>query len=264
MPAVTRPHSALMRDLHRRNALALPAAFGLAFLAKILILPGFLLEWLRAWLHEFGHAFAAWICSRAATPLVLAPNLAWANMRPEKSAVVYLCFLFLIGVTGYRALQARSRFLFTFAAALLLLQVIGTFVLGDRACDVLFLFAGCGGELVLGTLLMVGFYYRLPDRLRWDFFRYPSLVIGAHAFGAGLVMWLRALHDRSAVPWGTGFGGREDSGGDMNRLLDLGWSLERLTHAYVTLALACGVVIGLHYVGFLGRALRDRGARNAP
>jgi hypothetical protein len=111
---------------------------------------------------------------------------------------------------------------------------------------------------------MVGFYYRLPDRLRWDFFRYPSLVIGAHAFGAGLVMWLRALHDRSAIPWGTGFGGREDSGGDMNRLLDLGWPLERLTHAYVALALACGAVIGLHYAGFLGRALRDRGKRKTP
>jgi predicted Zn finger-like uncharacterized protein len=245
----------------RVDALALPAAFGLAYLAKVLVLPGFLLDWFRAWLHEFGHASAAWLCSHAATPLVLAPNLAWANMRPEKSAFVYVCFLFLIGVTGYRAMKARSRFLFTFAAALLLLQVLGTFVLGDRTSDVLFLFAGCGGELVLGTVLMAGFYYRLPDRLRWDFFRYPFLVAGAYAFGAGLILWLRALHDRSAIPWGTGFGGRDDPGGDMNRLVDLGWSIPRLTHAYVALALACGAVIAIHYVGFLVRGRGNRANR---
>jgi hypothetical protein len=47
----------------------------------------------------------------------------------------------------------------------------------------------------------------------------------------------------------------------MNRLVDLGWSIPRLTHAYVALALACGAVIAIHYVGFLVRGRGNRANR---
>lgn len=242
----------------RVDALALPLAFAAAYLSKLLVLPGFLLEWFRAWLHEFGHAFAAWLSSRAATPLALFPGFAWASTRPDKSAVVFVCFLFLIGVVGYRAAKARSGFLFGLAIALFLLQVIFTFLLPARLSEIAMIFAGCGGELILGTLLVVGFYYRLPDRMRWDFFRYPLLLAGAYAFGAAFSTWIRALHDTRAIPWGTGFGGRDDEGGDMNRLVDFGWSTSYLTRSYFALALVCAAVMAAHYFWFLARSKPSR------
>ncbi len=236
------------------NGLALPAAIAAAFLAKLLILPGFLLDWFRAWLHEFGHAFAAWLASHAATPLALVPGLAWASTSRDKSTFVYLCFLFLLGVIGFRALRARSWLLLGFAGTLFVMQTILTFGVSERTAERVMVFCGAGGELILSTLLVIGFHHRLPDRVRWDFFRFLALPSAVYVFGAAGIMWVRAQSDPRAIPWGTGWGGRDDPGGDMQRLMAFGWSEGELTHAYLSLLVICSAVIVGQYLWFLWKA----------
>ena len=37
---------------------------------------------------------------------------------------------------------------------------------------------GLGGEGALSALMVLTFYYRVPDRLRWDFWRWPVFFLG--------------------------------------------------------------------------------------
>lgn len=38
---------------------------------------------------------------------------------------------------------------------------------------------------------MCAFYHRPPDRLRWDFWRYPALFVSAPAFFESALFWIR-------------------------------------------------------------------------
>lgn len=237
---------------------ALPAAFGFAILAKLTKVPALVLDYFRVWLHELGHATIAWCGSRAATPLVIAPGFAWTSNKPGKSTLVYLCFLFLIGVLGYYGARQKRWFAVVLAGTLFVAQSYFTFIASPLGWEQTVLWSGVGGELVLGALCVVAFYYRLPERLHWDFFRYLLLVIGMYSLLTTTTLWWQVRSDSSLIPWGTGFGGRGDSNGDMNRLHHLfGWSEARLSATYLATGIAGFVAVIVHYVVFLLRG-RER------
>ncbi len=118
---------------------------------------------------------------------------------------------------------------------------------------------GALGELVLGALLLIAFHFPLPDRLRWDFWRWPALLPGAVCFGQAALLWIRSAGDASQVPWGAAIG--DESDGDMNRLVrDFGWSAAELTSFYLKVAALSALALGLAYAAAWRRYQRTRAA----
>ncbi|MCA9522508.1 MAG: hypothetical protein KC609_16130, partial [Myxococcales bacterium] len=214
--------------------------------------------------HELGHAIVAWCGSRAATPLVLAPGFAWTSSKPGKSTLVYVCFLFLLGVLGYYGYRQRRWFAVIVAAGLFVMQSYFTFVATNLGWEQSVLWSGVGGELILGAFAVVAFYYQLPERLHWDFFRYIFLLIGMYSLVSSTVLWWQVQSDPNLIPWGTGFGGRGDANGDMNRLHHLfGWSEKRLALTYLAVGFVGGAAVVAHYLLFLLSRLRASGRSQA-
>ena len=252
LPAVRAADTQLdttIRSSRGVDRLALPAAIGFVPLAKLTFVPWLILQWLCNWLHEFGHSFVGWFSSRAATPLALGPGFAWTSTEKDKSWVVFCCFVFLIGVVGYRALREKSRLLTVVSALLLLATLIFTFVLTDRQYRFVMSWSGIAGEFIFGALLCIGYHHPLPKKWRWDFFRFPALVIGAASLTDQTYKWLRIRAKKAEVPWGTGIWGAKDANGDMNRLLlNYGYGEPRLVRAYLSLAVVCWIAVIINYV----------------
>lgn len=250
-----KPELRFRYDDPRVNRLALPIAVVAALVCYALLLPRYPLAWMAVVLHELGHAVVSWESSRAAVPVAIGPFVGWTHGELEQAPGVYLLVLFFIGVIVYLGVRHRNRGLVTLAAILLVGQTVLTFAVDDQHFEAVMLFAGIGGEMALSTLLVVGFYYRLPPRLRWDFLRYPALLVGVYCFGRITWLWMGIQSGRTRIPYGTGIVGSHDEQGDMNRLrFDHGWSETELESRYLLLALVCALIIVGHYVVFALRS----------
>ena len=98
---------------------------------------------------------------------------------------------------------------------------------------------------------MVAFYFPMPDRWRWDFWRYVVLVIAASTFWDNFNFWNSVEAGRSEIPWGSILGAG-DAGGDMDRLVwQFGWRSAGIVDAYNRLADACLMVLMGVYIAFL-------------
>ncbi len=229
------------------NALALPVA---ALVAWGLIATGLseLLFGFRIWVHEFGHATVAWLRGYRAIPL----PFGWTSYIPERSLFVYFGILILLGLLFWTAWREGLRWLQGFAVLAALAQFYMTWQMSEWLFGQLMAFGGIGGEFYLSALMLVGFYFRLPDRWRWDFYRYPLLVLAAVAFWKNYWRWHRVGLGREAIPFGTLLGGEGDANGDMNQLLDVyGWSARRIIESYSVLGDLCLLAILVVYGIFL-------------
>ena len=225
------------------NRLALPGAFALALVvvrtgwAHFVMQATFSME-----IHELGHATLLWLGSRWAIPLPLFT----LNLSKSRSVLAFLLLFGTVGYFGVRARREGSRGLARLCAAVCLLQILIT-LLPDRTFDALVQFAGVGGEFYLSALLVVAFYYHLPNDLRWDQARWPFLLIGACAFSLNAERWLASRHDTEAIPWGSVFGGD----GDMDHLRDqFGWTPTHIVHVYLWVGGISAAVIAAHYLYF--------------
>ncbi|MFK7988952.1 MAG: zf-TFIIB domain-containing protein [Sandaracinaceae bacterium] len=213
---------------------------------------------MRLWVHELGHAVPAWLSGRAALPL----PIGFTFWREESSWFTAACLFFLIAVFGVASLREKKVFGIALAAVLLVLQAICTLVVSDQAMLGWIVAGGLAGELLISTALIVAFYYPLPDRLRWDFWRFFVLVPAACAFAAAFVMWMRIDRGTQSLPFGSILGAPGDGSGDVERLIDdYDWTESGMTAFYRTLATTCLGVIGVHYALFGIRAFLTRKAR---
>ena len=236
------------------NGLALPAALGLALLLDA--------TWLRhlvsnffvnMWLHELGHAAVAWMSGYYA---LLLPFVTF-TYNEEKSLLTSLIVALFLGAALLSGLSGKHRYLVFLGGGGLLLQFVLTVIVPRRLTFEWLTFGGCAGEIVWSTLLLVSFYHRLPDRIRWDFWRYLALLIGAFGLVHAMAMWMGVSHDLSTMPMGTALGGQSDGDGDMNRLLGVyRWTPRGVVNAYLRLGYACLAVVAGHYAFFLWRAVK--------
>lgn len=191
--------------------------------------------------HEIGHALASWLGSRLAVPLPF--FTIWLN---EQSWWFGLFMASLLGWFGFHSWREGRPFGVVVAGATLASQLFVSWLLPSRLSEMFQILGGALGEIGLGALLLTAFHFPLPDRLRWDFWRWPLLVPGAICFVQALLLWSRAVDDTSQMPWGSAIGSAAD--GDMNRLVrDFGWSARGLARFYATSAWLALIAIAGSY-----------------
>ncbi len=236
------------------NRLALPIALLFAIVLHLLVFPRFLLRGIQIWIHEFGHATVAWMAGHAATPL----PFGWTNVSDDRSTSVYVCFLILLLLLFWSGWREQKPWAMGLATVLAIGQYYMTWQMPEYTYYQLISFGGVGGELYLSTLLMVCFYFPLPDRFRWDFWRYLALIMAAYTFTSSFGMWHQIKTGTAEIPWGSMLGGQGDAGGDMNKLSSMGWSDTQIVNTYSHLGNVCLLVLIGIYGLFLLRSLQKR------
>ncbi|MGY2716231.1 hypothetical protein ACVW01_000153 [Thermostichus sp. MS-CIW-19] len=232
------------------NIWAYPVAFVVALLVNSIALLELLhLPW-HIWIHELGHASIAWWSGHRALPL----PFGWTSISPEKDPFVYFGILFLLSLLFWLTRKERIRWLQALVVVLALLQFYMTWLMPNRTKEMLITFGGVGGEFYISTFLMACFYLRLPDRWRWDFWRFVVLGVAASSLWRSFWQWHRIQKGLAPIPWGTLLCGQGDAGGDMNRLVDdFGWSADQIIQTYKWLGNLCILFILGLYIVFLLR-----------
>ncbi|HEU0037379.1 MAG TPA: hypothetical protein VFQ53_42505 [Kofleriaceae bacterium] len=202
--------------------------------------------------HELGHAVTAWFCGYTAVPSV------WKTLVPEARGVIAPV---LVGALNayllVRAWNTQGKTIAAIAIALVLAQLVGTFVIEPRTASMAITFGGDAGAMVIGTLLVLAFFAPAGSKLRQGGLRWGLLAIGAATLVDTFATWWTARHDVDAIP----FGEIEGVGlSDPSKLEQLhGWTPHQMIDRYTTLGLACLLVIAVVWAWGTSRARRDVG-----
>jgi hypothetical protein len=254
MPVKTEsPHDTDLLSFQNRyvSALGFPILMLLGIAMNTLPIVNMLLFGVKIWFHEFGHATVAWLGGRRAIPL----PFGWTNVSEERSLVVYLGVLVLLGLMFWVGRRENLRWPVILAVVLALVQFFMTWLLPEAQFLTLLSFGGIGGELYLCTLLMVSFYFALPEYWRWDFYRYPVVLGASFTFWGQFWLWRQIRRGLEPIPWGSMWGGSEH--GDMNNLRYAGWSDQHIIHTYSTIGNLCLVALLSVYFYFALRQNRQ-------
>jgi hypothetical protein len=203
------------------------------------------------WVHETGHAVAAWLCGYLAFP---GPWL--TPVANARSPILVVAIAGALGYAAFRCWKADRPVLAAASAALLAVQLCCTLFLDARAARQFIVFAGDGGCLVLGAVLMATVYAPREGAIRRGWLRWGFLAIGAVSFVDVFAQWWGSRHHLDRIP----FGQNEGSGlSDPSVLCDLfGWSETALVRRYVVLGLLCLAALAAMYAWGLWTA-RNQG-----
>jgi hypothetical protein len=203
------------------------------------------------WVHEIGHAAAAWLCGYLAFP---GPWL--TPIAAERSPLFAVLVASALAFAVVRNWSADRRGLAGSLAALLVLQLGCATLLQPDSARQLIVFAGDGGCLVLGTLLMTSLYAPEETSLRRGWLRWGFLAIGSASFADVFAQWWSARRDEDAIP----FGHNEGAGlSDPSVLTEtFGWGTGTLVHRYVALGCVCLVALAAVYAFGLWQSATDR------
>ncbi len=229
----------------------LPALLGLSWL--LIQVPLFqTLAWTFGSIpfHEIGHAVFAWLGGRKAFPIgAVVPFASFTTWSNERS---YLLALIFQGLAGWGTLKLwRGGFVMPALAlgAFLLTMLRMTYVMPFEQTEKYAILGGIVGEFaVTGTVILL-FFYRLPERLRWDFFRFIALPPACLGLVSSFKMWAAISAGTQPLPRGSMLVGRSDSNGDIDRLINLhGWTETGLISFMTQLRWAVLGLIAAHYL----------------
>lgn len=227
-------------DLARRHerwarALAIPLALAFAWVART-TMPA-VVRMLTMWVHETGHATAAWLSGYSAWP-----GPWFTPISSERNASLTLALVVFLVSAMWRAWRV-GRWFWVLASAVTTLTVAwGTGWLTASQAEQFIFFAGDGGCFVLGTALMLSVYARDEHPVRRDGLRWGLVVFGALAFVDALVVWSGPI---DSLPLGENDNGLSDP----TVLTEVyGWTLPLVMERYARLAQASGLVVAAVYV----------------
>lgn len=234
------------------NGLVFPVLLLIGMAMNAMPIANMLLFGVKVWFHEFGHAIVAWLAGRQALPL----PIGWTSYNPQRSLFVYLGILILLGLLFWAGRREGKRWPVVLAATLAAVQFAMTWLLPAKSFNMLMSFGGVGGEIYLAALLMVGFYFPLPNYFRWDFYRFPVVVGAAFSFWGQLWLWGQIRQGQASIPFGALWGEAEH--GDMNQLINRhGWTPGDVIGTYSAIAHLCLFAIVAVYGYTLFRQHRD-------
>jgi len=229
------------------NVFVPPAMLLLVFLVHLSPLK-FLLTGFHVWVHEFGHATAAWMCGFRATPL----PFGWTPVEPVYSHFVYFGVLLMFVLLFLAGLKERKVWPMVAAVALAVVQFYMTWRMPPARQEFWWgAFGGVGGEFYLSTFFMLSFWVQLPDKFKWGACRYVLFLIGATAFLNIWWHWRDVYRGLEEIPFGSMINGEEDAGGDMNKLMDsFGWKKFDIRRTYWLLGWWCWAALGFMWLLF--------------
>ncbi|MFQ4135629.1 hypothetical protein PGN35_004855 [Nodosilinea sp. PGN35] len=234
------------------NGLIFPALLLAGMAMNAMPIANALLFGIKIWLHEFGHATVAWLSGRQALPL----PIGWTSYNPQRSLFVYIGLLLLLGLLYWAGRREAKRWPVVLALALAVVQFYMTWLLPAQRFDMLMAFGGVGGEIYLAALLMVSFYFPLPNYFRWDFYRFPVVLGAAFCFWGQVWLWQQVPKGKASIPFGSMWGEAEH--GDMNQLIDVhGWMPGDIIGTYSAIAHLCLFAIVAVYGYTLFRQHRE-------
>jgi hypothetical protein len=196
------------------------------------------------WLHELGHATAAWVCGYPAFP---GP---WLTLiASDRSFIFGLLLLAGAGSVVKRALDAENRALAATAIAFVVVQLFCSLALRPNTARIFITWAGDGLGMVIAVALMATFFTPPEHKLHRDWLRWGFLVIGAAGFADKFHVWWEARSDVSKVPLG------EYSHGDADpyKLLMSGWPIPVIISRYLAVGFLALAVLSVLYVLHLQR-----------
>jgi hypothetical protein len=203
--------------------------------------------------HEVGHAAGSWLSSRIAIPLPF-----FTFWDDDQSVWMGLLVAAVLGWLIFHTYREKNWFMLGSVSAVLLAWAVITFVVPPRQTLMWQILSGALGEIVFGGFLLVAFHFPLPDRLRWDFWRWIALVPAALCFTQALMLWRTVSADVSQMPWGSAIGSESD--GDMNRLVQqFHWSANDLADLYLNAAYVALTALAIAYGYALYRLIRKKG-----
>lgn len=238
----------------RLRTWAIPAALAAASLLVATGAGHFLVRvFCSMWVHEIGHATAAWLCGFPAFP---GPWL--TPMAQSRSPLFALVVFLALGFAAYRAFRAERIRLCAALGVVIALQLFCTLALSDSRAKQLVIFMGDGGCLVLGSLLMLTVYAPEDSALKRGWLRWGFLAIGAAAFNDVFAQWWASRTDFDRIPFGMNEGAGLSDPSVLSETF--GWSTDQIVHRYVALGCACLVLVVVAYVRGLIRARSDQAA----
>ncbi|MBE9156197.1 hypothetical protein IQ265_05050 [Nodosilinea sp. LEGE 06152] len=239
-------------DNRYSNGLIFPVLLLLGMLMNAIPIVNILLWGIKIWIHEFGHATVAWLAGRRAIPL----PIGWTSVDPRRSLFVYCGILLLLVLLYQAGRREEKRWPVVLAVVLAIVQFFMTWLISADAFDMLLSFGGVGGEIYLSALLIVGFYFPLPQYFRWDFYRFPVVLGAAFCFWGQVWLWQQVPRGKASIPFGSLWG--EADHGDMNQLINVhGWTPGDIIGTYSAIAHLCLLAIVAVYGYTLFRQHRD-------
>jgi Zn-finger nucleic acid-binding protein len=234
-------HSRSRYDHGIGNLVGVPVALALSWLFCSTGFGRLLASLIGMPFHELGHAAASWLGSRIAIPLPF-----FTFWYDDQSVLMGGLVVGVLGWLMFHMQREKNYFMFSIAAVILSSWAITTFLVSPRTTLMWQILAGALGEILFGAFLLVAFHFPLPDRFRWDFWRWAALVPAGLCFVHAMRLWRTVAADVSQMPWGSAIGA--DSDGDMNRLVQqFGWSANDLADFYLAVAYACLVALFVTY-----------------
>lgn len=196
--------------------------------------------------HELGHAAASWLSSRIAIPLPF-----FTFWYDEQSILMGSLVAGGLGWLMFHTYREKNWFMLSSASVLFLAWLVITFAFAPERTLMWQILAGALGEIVFGGFILVAFHFPLPDRFRWDFWRWVALIPASLSFVHATMLWRTVAADVSQMPWGSAIGSEDD--GDMNRLVQqFHWSANALAEVYLTTAYfaLAALAVAYAYAGY--------------